>query len=74
MDIIGEATNTDNKPVVAVSYGIANNAKYSLNNDQGYIKPEMIPNFLDIHPLPAPGPLEAVDEVLNFFYFLDCYH
>jgi molybdopterin-guanine dinucleotide biosynthesis protein A len=68
IDIIGEAFNMDSKPVVAISYGVASNAKYTINENNGvnYIKPEMVSNIPDIIPPPKQGPLEAVDEVLNY--------
>lgn len=66
IDIIGEAFNTDNKPVVAISYGVGNNAKYTVPDALGvnFIKPEMVTNIPDVIPPPLPGPLEAVDEVI----------
>lgn len=65
IDVIGEAYNTDSKPVVAISYGVASNAKYTINENNGvnYIKPEMVSSIPDVIPPPKPGPLEAVDEV-----------
>ena len=63
IDIIGEAYNTDNKPVVAVAYGAANNSNYQLRDDTGYIKPEMVMKLAEQVRPPLPGPLEAVNEV-----------
>jgi hypothetical protein len=63
MDIVGEAYNTDNKPVVAVSYGVASNGGYSLRDDAGYVKPEMVMKLAEVVKPPMPGPLEAVSEV-----------
>ena len=63
LDIIGEAYNTDNKPVVAVTYGVANNKGYSLPDSTGYVQPEMVVKIAEQVRLAAPGPLEAVEEV-----------
>ena len=63
LDIVGESFNTDNKPVNAISYGVANTAKYTLPENQNFIKPEMVSNIPDVIPPPKPGPLEAIDEV-----------
>jgi hypothetical protein len=63
LDIIGEAFNTDNKPVVAISYGVGNTGKYTLPENVSFMKPEMVTSIPDVIPPPKPGPLEAVDEV-----------
>merc|ERR1712032_434124 len=65
LDIVGEAFNTDNKPVVAISYGVANTAKYVLPQGETFIKPEMISAIPDVIPPPKPGPLEPIDEVIK---------
>jgi hypothetical protein len=65
IDIVGEAYNTDNKPVVAISYGVASNAKYNLPDDAGFMKPEMVNKLAEVVLPPALGPLEPVDEVIN---------
>jgi len=62
LDIVGEAYNTDNKPVVAISYGVGSNP-YTLRNDVGFMKPEMVIKLAEVILPPAPGPQEAVDEV-----------
>ena len=63
-DIIGEEFNLPgSKSRGAVSYGVANNGGYSLKDDTGFVKPEMVMKLADvIHP-PMPGPVEAVNEV-----------
>ena len=63
IDIIGEAFNTDNKPVVAVSYGVAGTGGYALKEGVNYMKPEMVMKIADEVRPPLPGPLEAVSEV-----------
>ena len=63
MDIIGEAFNTDNKPVVAVSYGVAGTGGYVLREGISYMKPEMVMKIAEEVRPPIPGPLEAVNEV-----------
>lgn len=52
----------------AITYGVANNEKYKLIEDGriNFIKPEMVVSIPDVIPPPKPGPLEAVDEVINF--------
>ncbi len=68
IDIVGEAYNTDNKPVVAVSYGVAHNNAYTLRDEAGFMKPEMVIKLADVILPPAPGPMEAADEVfINIF-------
>ncbi len=69
IDIVGEAYNTDNKPVVAVSYGVASNGGYSLKDDAGYVKPEMVLKIADVVKPPMPGPLEAVSEVSQLLLY-----
>ncbi len=64
IDVVGEAYNTDSKPVVAVSYGVANNRAYTLPGDgAGFMKPEMVVKLSEVIVPPKPGPKEAVDEV-----------
>merc|ERR1719362_1544647 len=63
LDIVGEAFNTDNKPVVAISYGVANTGKYTYPQGQSFMKPEMVVSIPDVIPPPKPGPLEAIDEI-----------
>ena len=67
IDVVGEAYNTDNKPVVAVSYGVASNGGYSLKDESGFMKPEMVMKLADEVKLPMPGPLEAVNEVSIYY-------
>ena len=66
IDIVGEAYNTDNKPVVAVSYGVASNGGYSIKDEAGFVKPEMVMKLADEVKPPRQGPLEAVNEVRYF--------
>lgn len=63
IDIVGEAYNTDTKPVVAVSYGVASNGGYSLKDEAGFVKPEMVMKLADEVKPPMKGPLEAANEV-----------
>lgn len=64
IDVVGEAYNTDGRPVVAVSYGVANNRAYTLPGDgAGFMKPEMVVKLADVIVPPKPGPKEAVEEV-----------
>ena len=63
IDIVGEAFNTDNKPVVAVAYATASNGGYSLKEGVSYMKPEMVGKLSEQIRPPMPGPLEAVNEV-----------
>jgi hypothetical protein len=67
MDIIGEAYNTDNKPVVAVAYGVASRGPYTLPDNAEYMKPEMVAKLAEAVLPPALGPLEPVDEVKKNF-------
>jgi hypothetical protein len=57
--------------VEAITYGVANNEKYKLIEDGrvNFIKPEMVVSIPDVILPPKPGPLEAVDEVINFLIF-----
>ena len=71
IDIVGEAFNTDNKPVVAVSYGVANNSNYKLRDDTGYIKPEMVMKLSEQVRPPLPGPLEPVNEVRGIKFLIN---
>ena len=73
IDVIGEAFNTDNKPVVAVSYGVANNSNYKLRDDTGYIKPEMVMKLSEQVRPPLPGPLEPVNEVRGIKFLINIY-
>jgi hypothetical protein len=70
--VVGEAYNTDNKPVVAVSYGVASNGGYTLKDNVNYLKPEMVMKLADEIRPPQLGPLEAVNEV-NWNINLDPY-
>ena len=63
IDIVGEAFNSDNKPVVAVAYAVASNGGYSLKEGVTYRKPEMVGKLSEQIRPPMPGPLEAVSEV-----------
>ncbi len=71
IDVVGEASNTDSKPVVAVSYGVASNNHYSLRDDTGFMKPEIVSKLAEVILPPRPGPVEAVDEVIFNFDILD---
>ena len=66
MDVIGEAFNTDSKPVEAVAYGNAVRNIYTIPDNANYVKPEMVVQLPEVHLLPKPGPLEAVDEVYEY--------
>ncbi len=65
-DVVGEAFNSDNKPVEAVSYGAGRNP-YTVNDEAAYMKPEMVQQIAEVVLPPKPGPVEAVDEVMLFF-------
>jgi hypothetical protein len=63
MDVIGEAFNTDSKPVQAVAYADAVRNIYTIPENANYVKPEMVIQLPEVHLPPKPGPLEAVEEV-----------
>jgi hypothetical protein len=63
LDVVGEAFNTDSKPVEAVAYGNAVRNQYTIPDSANYVKPEMVVMLPEVHFAPKPGPLEPVDEV-----------
>jgi hypothetical protein len=63
LDVIGEAYNTDSRPVEAIAYGVMKEAVNPLADNPEFIKPEMVIKLPEVHLPPVPGPLEAVDEV-----------
>lgn len=71
IDIVGEAFNTDNKPVVAVSYGVAGNGGYVERAGVNYMKPEMVIKISDQIRPPTQGPLEAIDEIPSVTDYYD---
>ncbi len=66
---MGEAYNTDDKPVIAMAYAEAKNINYRLPDDSNYMKPEIINHLSDIVLPPPKGPLEAVEEVKIYIKF-----
>ena len=62
MDVIGEASNSDKQPVVAISYGTGTN-KYTIDNAQGFVSPQMVERLSEFVKPPEKGPAELIEEV-----------
>lgn len=67
MDVVGEATNTDKQPVVAIAYALGKGG--STTDLPGFSKPQMVEKLSDQILPPNRGPLEASDEVKTIYKF-----
>jgi hypothetical protein len=61
MDVVGEATNTEKQPVVAIAYALGKGG--STTDLPGFVKPQMVERLAEQVLPPLPGPLEATEEV-----------
>jgi hypothetical protein len=61
MDVVGEATNTDKQPVVAIAYALGKGG--STTDLPGFSKPQMVERLSEQVLPPTAGPLEATEEV-----------
>lgn len=70
-NITGETFNFAGKGSTdAVAYGKGSNGGYAIKNENNFIKPQMVTKLPAKMSPPAPGPLEAVEEVRKLFIII----
>lgn len=64
-DVLGEAYSGvgADRDTVSVTYAMAANTGYALENLDGWLTPQMLADLDEAHNYPTPGPVEAADEI-----------